>query len=164
MKCIYPGSFDPVTRGHTDVIFRLSRIFDEVLVGVLHNVAKQGCCTVEERVEMLAAACAGVPNVRIVAWSGLLADLARESGIRTVVKGIRSVSDADSEMAQARANALLMPDLETLLIPCSTGMEGISSSAAREVAAFGGDLTSFVIPEVAERLRRRFARDMAQGT
>ena len=159
MKCIYPGSFDPVTRGHGDVILRLSRIFDEVLVGVLHNVAKQGCFTVGERLEMLKTACAGIPNVRVVAWSGLLADLAAESGIRTVVKGVRSAADADSEMTQARANALLLKDMETLFIPCRPGMEGISSSAAREVAAFGGDLSPFVIPEVEERLRRRFPRE-----
>ncbi len=155
MKCIYPGSFDPVTLGHTDVIRRLSRMFDEVVVGVLHNVAKKGCFTVEERLEMLAEACEGIPNVRFVAWNGLLASLARESGIFTVVKGVRSGADIENEMGQLRANQLLCPEMETLLLPCSPGLEGVSSSAAREIAAFGGDLSSFLTPRTAARLMKK---------
>ena len=146
-RCLYPGSFDPVTLGHLDVIRRAAAMFDTVVVGVLHNPEKQGLFPVEKRVEMLEKACAGIPGVRVMAYGGLLARLTRELDIRVVVRGVRGAADLESETAMARINRRLNPDLETVFLPASPGKEEISASMVRQLAAFGADLSAFVPPQ-----------------
>lgn len=146
--CLYPGSFDPVTRGHMDIIHRSAHIFDQVIVGVLHNPDKKGCFPVEKRVEMLEKACSGLVNVRVIAYGGLLAQLTKEQNIHVVVRGVRSVADLESETAMAHINHQLNPELETVFLPASPDKGEISASMVRQLAAFGADLSKFVPSEV----------------
>ncbi len=147
-RCLYPGSFDPVTLGHMDVIRRASAIFDTVVVGVLHNPEKKGCFSVEQRVDMLRRACGGISNVQVISYGGLLAQLTRETGISVVVRGVRGVADLESETAMARINRQLNPNLETLFLPASPDAVEISASMVRQLAAFGADISPYV-PEQA---------------
>ncbi len=156
MKAIFPGSFDPVTKGHLDLISRAAALCEELVVAVLVNPDKQGLFTAEERLSMLREACAGLPNVTFVRFSGLLADLARETGIRLVIRGVRTAADLDAELAMAGANKTLLPGLETVLLPAAPEVSGISSSLVRQIASFGGDLDPFVPQSAAEALRRRY--------
>lgn len=142
--CLYPGSFDPVTNGHMDIIRRAARMFDRVVVGVLHNPDKKGCFPVEQRVRMLQKACAALPNVEVISYGGLLAQLTRELDISVVVRGVRGGADLESETAMARINHRLNPALETIFLPSSAGMEEISASMVRQLAAFGADLKAYV--------------------
>ena len=146
-RCLYPGSFDPVTLGHLDIIRRAAAIFDTVVVGVLHNPEKKGCFSVEQRVDMLQRACRDMPNVQVISYGGLLAQLTRETGISVVVRGVRGVADLESETAMARINHQLNPDLETLFLPASPEMGEISASMVRQLAAFGADLSAYVPQE-----------------
>ena len=146
-RCLYPGSFDPVTLGHMDVIRRAAKIFDTVVVGVLHNPDKQGCFPVEKRVELLKKACAGIKNVEVVSYGGLLAQFTKEQDIRVVVRGVRGAADLESETAMARINGQLHPGLETVFLPASPDREQISASMVRQLAAFGADLSAYVPPE-----------------
>ena len=147
-RCLYPGSFDPVTKGHLDIIRRAARIFDEVIVGVLHNPDKQGCFPVEKRVEMLKNVCGDIPQVRVIAYGGLLAQCTRDMDISVVVRGVRGVADLESETVMARINHQLNPALETVFLPASPEMTDISASMVRQLAAFGADLSPYV-PEQA---------------
>ena len=142
--CLYPGSFDPVTRGHMDVIFRCTEIFDAVIVGVLYNPDKPGCFPVEKRVEMLKKACAGIEKIRVIAYGGLLAELSREMDVSVVVRGVRGLADLEYEMTMARVNRQLNPGLETVFLPASPDAEQISSSLVRQLAAFGADIAPYV--------------------
>ena len=146
-RCLYPGSFDPVTLGHLDIIRRAAAIFDTVVVGVLHNPEKKGCFSVEQRVDMLQRACRDIPNVQVISYGGLLAQLTRETGISVVVRGVRGIADLESETAMARINHQLNPALETLFLPASPEMEEISASMVRQLAAFGADLSAYVPQE-----------------
>lgn len=156
--CLYPGSFDPVTRGHMDIIARAANIFDQVVVGVLHNPDKRGCFPVEKRVEMLRKACAKLENVRIIAHGGLLAQLTREENIRVMVRGVRGVADLESETMMARINHQLNPDLETIFLPASPENGEISASMVRQLAAFGADLSAYVPSEVLPDILAAFAQ------
>lgn len=156
--CLYPGSFDPVTRGHMDIIARAANIFDQVVVGVLHNPDKKGCFPVEKRVEMLKKACAKLENVRIIAYGGLLAQLTREKNIQVVVRGVRGVADLESETMMARINHQLNPDLETIFLPASPENGEISASMVRQLAAFGADLSAYVPSEVLPDILAAFAQ------
>ena len=147
LRCLYPGSFDPVTLGHLDVIRRAAAIFDTVVVGVLHNPEKKGCFSVEQRVDMLQRACRDIPNVQVISYGGLLAQLTKEAGISVVVRGVRGVADLESETAMARINHQLNPTLETLFLPASPEMGEISASMVRQLAAFGADLSAYVPQE-----------------
>ena len=157
-KCIYPGSFDPVTKGHLDIIARTTALFDEVLVAVLYNPDKKGCFSMTQRVEMLRAVCAPYPNVRVTAYGGLLAELARETGIHAVVRGVRGMADFESETTMARINRQLNPGLETLLLPADPAKEAVSASAVRQLAAFGADLSAYVPEEILPKVRAAFAK------
>lgn len=147
-KCLYPGSFDPVTLGHLDVIRRAASLFDTVIVGVLHNPEKQGCFPVEKRVEMLEKACRGISGVQVLAYGGLLAQFTRETGIHVVVRGVRGVADLESERTMAWINHQLDPALETIFLPASPEREGVSASMVRQLAAFGADLSPYVPQQV----------------
>ena len=151
--CVYPGSFDPPTIGHLDLIERGARIFPELIVAVLQNPAKKNAFTVEQRMDMLRRACAPLPNVRIDAFGGLLVDYLRKTGAETVLRGVRTVNDFETEFQMAQINRQLFPKVETLLLPASPEEGFISSSAVREIAYFGGDITPFVPAEILEDIK-----------
>ena len=160
MECVYPGSFDPVTVGHENVIRRLDRMFDRVIVGVLHNPDKTGCFTVSERIGMLESCLKGLKHVEILSWDGLLVDLMKKTGVRVAVRGFRNMSDVEAEKAMLRINALLLPGMETLLIPCEPHLEAVSSSVVRQVASFGGDISALVPAACLEAVRNRFKKEI----
>jgi pantetheine-phosphate adenylyltransferase len=155
---IYPGSFDPPTRGHEDLIRRSLALCDRLVVAVAVNVAKQPLFSVEERLEMLRAACGGDPRVTFESFEGLLAAYAKRVGATIVVRGLRAVSDFEYETQMALMNRQLNPTLETVFLVPALDLTYLSSSLVREVARFGGDVTSLVHPGVAAALQRRFAR------
>jgi pantetheine-phosphate adenylyltransferase len=151
-----PGSFDPVTNGHLDIIERTARHFDDVVVAVSQNPSKsQSLFSLEERQEMLADVTAHLGNVRIELFKGLLVDFAEDRGARAIVKGLRAISDFDYELQMAQMNQRLT-GIDTFFISTSPQYSYLSSSLVREVARFGGDVSSMVPPAVATRLARRF--------
>ncbi len=154
--CLYPGSFDPVTLGHMDVIRRAAKIFDRVVVGVLHNPEKQGLFSVEQRVKMLREACKTIPQAEVIAYGGLLAQLTKEQGITVVIRGLRGVSDLESETAMARINGQLNPGLETLFLPADPAFREISASMVRQLLAFGADLAPYVPRAVIKEINKSF--------
>ena len=153
-----PGSFDPVTNGHLDIIGRASQTFESVVVGTLENPSKQPMFSLEERVAMLKEACSGMPNVTVVSFRGLLVDFARAQGDAVIVKGLRAVSDYEYEIQMAQMNHRLA-SVETLFMPTSPKWSFLSSSLVKEVAQLGGDVSALVPPHVgaalADRLEER---------
>jgi pantetheine-phosphate adenylyltransferase len=149
-----PGSFDPVTNGHLDIIGRASEIYDEVVVAVLVNPSKAGLFTVDERIEMLADVTKGYPNVVVRSFQGLLVDFCRAHQIPVVIKGLRAVSDFDYELQMAQMNWGLA-GVETLFMPTNPQYSFLSSSLVKDVAKWGGDVTGHVPEVVAYRLRDR---------
>lgn len=158
---IYPGSFDPPTRGHEDLARRSLALCDRLIVAVATNSSKQPLFSVEERLDLLRAAIGNDPRVTFERFDGLLADFARKAGARLVVRGLRAVSDFEYEFQMALMNRQLYPELETVFLVPSVDITYLSSSLVREVARHGGDVSSLVHPRVAEALRQRFARPPA---
>lgn len=152
-SCVFPGSFDPVTRGHLNLISRASAIFDQVTVTVMNNIHKKGTVQIEKRVELLRKACAFLPNVAVDSWDGLLADYMKIKKERIVIRGIRSSEEMNTELQMHASNKLLNNGIETVFLPCDPSMCGISSSAVREIAAFGGNIEDFVPEELTEEIR-----------
>ncbi len=160
LTALCPGTFDPVTNGHLDIIERASRRFDRVVVAVLRNPAKEPMFPVEERVAMLKEACADLPNVEVEAFSGLLVDYARRCGAGIVVKGLRAVSDYEYEIQMAQMNhRISRGEVETVFMTTNPQWSFISSSLVKEVARFGGSVEGLVPPVVVERLAERLARE-----
>ena len=152
MKVIYPGSFDPVTNGHLDIIKRASRLFDEVVVAVLVNKEKKSLFSMEERIEMLEKLLYDYSNVKVDYFSGLLVDYTKENDIVATIRGLRAVSDYESELQMAHLNIeLSYGDLETLFLTATPSVSFVSSSAVREIAQFGGDISSFVPSEIVQK-------------
>ena len=149
-RAIYPGSFDPVTLGHLDIIRRASKTVSELIVGVLNNGGKTPLFTIEERVEMLKEVTKDLPNVKVMSFSGLLVDFAKEMSAGIVVRGLRAVTDFEYELQMAQTNNKLSPELETVFLTTSLEYSYLSSTIVKEVAAFGGDISQFV-PETIER-------------
>ena len=154
---ICPGSFDPVTLGHMDIITRACRIFDKVIVAVPINPDKHFSFTVEERMDMLRTVTAGM-GVEVDSVGGLLVDYAREKGATAIVKGLRAVSDYDYEFQMALANKQLNPEVETMLLPTRVENMFLSSSLVKQVAGFGGDISHFVPECLLERINERLCR------
>ena len=152
---IYPGSFDPVTNGHLDLIERGAKIFDRLVVGVLHNMEKDPLFTIEERAEMLREVARPWANVEIDVFSGLLVDYARLRGANVILRGIRAVSDYEYELQMAMMNRKLNKDVETVFMMPAEKYSYLSSSIVREVARLGGQITGLVPPVVEERLRAK---------
>ena len=150
LKGIYPGSFDPVTFGHLDIIRRSAGLVDELIVGVLNNKAKSPLFSVKERVRMLNEVTKDMPNVRIVPFEGLLVDFARRSGASVVIRGLRAITDFEYELQMAQTNHKMEPEIETIFLTTSLDYSYLSSTTVKEVAAFGGDISQFV-PETIER-------------
>jgi pantetheine-phosphate adenylyltransferase len=153
---VYPGSFDPATNGHLDVIGRAARLFDEVVVAVGRNAGKSPAFSPDERVAMLAEVCGDRwGNVRVTLFEGLLVEFAAAQGARAVIKGLRAVSDFEYEFQMALANRHLAPDLETLFLMTSAEHLYLSSSIVKEIARLGGDVSGLVPESVARRLREK---------
>ena len=155
-RVVCPGSFDPVTNGHLDIISRASRLYDEVVVAVLINITKKSLFTVEERMEMLSEVSAEYGNVRVDRFHGLLVDFCEANGISAVVKGLRAVSDFDYEMQMAQMN-YSMAKVETMFMTTNPLYSFLSSSLIREVAKYGGDVSGLVPEQVIGKLRARVA-------
>jgi pantetheine-phosphate adenylyltransferase len=153
-SALCPGTFDPVTNGHIDIIHRTSRCFDGLVVAVLENPGKQPLFSVDERVAMLKDAVADIPGVEVSSFSGLLVDYARSRGIKVIVKGLRAVTDFDFELQMAQMN-LGLGGVETFFLPTSPQWSYLSSSLIREVVRFGGDVSGMVPPFVRDRLEEK---------
>ena len=157
-RAVCPGSFDPVTHGHLDIITRAAGLFDEVVVAVLVNKNKRGLFSVEERIAMLTEVTAEWPNVSIGSFHGLLVDYCREHDVPVIVKGLRAVGDFEYELQMAQMNRELA-GIETLFVPTAPQVGHLSSSLVKQIATFGGDVSRLVPGVVDDRLRERAARD-----
>ena len=158
LRGIYPGSFDPVTFGHVDVITRSAGKVDELIVGVLNNKAKSPLFSAEERVRMLEEITKEMPNVRIFPFEGLLVDFARKMKADLVIRGLRAITDFEYELQMAQTNHKLEPELETVFLTTSLEYSYLSSSTVKEVAAFGGDISRFVPEIVAEQIAEKMKK------
>jgi len=153
---VYPGTFDPITNGHSDLITRAAALFDRVVVAVAKDVAKQPTFDTDDRVGLARAVCAGMDNVEVVAFSGLLVDFARRLQVHVIMRGLRAVSDFEYEFQLAGMNRRMAPDIETLFLTPAEQYAYISSSLVKEIARLGGDVSAFVAPTVHAALQNRF--------
>lgn len=162
-SAVCPGSFDPITNGHLDVISRVAVQFDEVIVTVMINKNKKGLFSIDERLEMLREAVADLPNVRVDSWQGLLVDYAKANGASAIVKGLRGANDFDYELQMAQMNHKLT-GVDTLFIATNPRYSYLSSSLVKEVATYGGDVADMLPAKVHERLLARLAERAAEST
>ncbi|MGW0085184.1 pantetheine-phosphate adenylyltransferase [Streptomyces sp. NPDC003393] len=157
-RAVCPGSFDPITNGHLDIIARASRLYDEVYVAVMINQSKKGLFEIEERIDLIRQVTAEYGNVRVESFHGLLVDFCKQRDIPAIVKGLRAVSDFDYELQMAQMNNGLT-GVETLFVPTNPAYSFLSSSLVKEVAAWGGDVSHLVPPQVLDALTRRLRKD-----
>ena len=155
LRAIYPGSFDPVTFGHIDIIERASRISDELIVGVLQNKAKTPLFSVEERVIMLREVTKHLKNVKIIQFEGLLIEFAKQMDAKVIVRGLRAITDFEYELQMSQTNRKLNSDVETLFLTTSLDYSYLSSTTVKEVASYDGDITQFVPEFVAEKVTEK---------
>lgn len=158
IKAVYPGSFDPVTYGHLDIIKRASKVVDEVIVAILKNNSKNPLFTLGERVRMLEDTTEEFPNVKIQTFDGLTVDFARSVDAKVMIRGLRAVSDFESEMQIAQTNHSLDPDIDTMFFTTSLEYAFLSSTIVREVASYGSDVSQMVPAAVEKMLRKKYAR------
>ncbi len=152
---IYPGSFDPITLGHLDIIRRASKMTDHLIVGVLNNSSKKPLFTVEERVEMITRAVKDIPNVTVDSFQGLTVDFARQNGATVMVRGLRAVTDFEYELQLSQTNRKIAPDIDTIFLTTNLQYAYLSSSIVKEVASYNGDISEFVPDFVAEKIREK---------
>ncbi len=152
---IYPGSFDPVTFGHLDIIERSSRMFDRLVVGVLCNNAKKPLFSASERVKMIMSVTSHLSNVEVHFYDGLLVDFAKEEGARVIVRGLRAVTDFEYELQMAQTNHTMCPGIDTIFLATDLRYAYLSSSIVREVASYGGEISRFVPPEIVPLVQER---------
>lgn len=155
---MYPGSFDPVTKGHMDIIRRAAALFDQVIVAVMVNPEKKGCFPFEKRVEMLEKVCAGMKNVRVIHATGLTTSVAREMKADALIRGVRNVSDLETENAMAHINGQLAEGLDTVYFPASIDKSNISSTFVRQLASYGADISAYVPQEVLNDIKAAFEK------
>ena len=155
LRAIYPGSFDPVTYGHYDIICRSCKIVDELIVGVLNNKAKMPLFSVEERVKMLKEVTKDLPNVRIIPFDGLLVDFAERMDADMVIRGLRAITDFEYELQMSQTNHKLSPNVETMFLTTSLEYAYLSSTIMKEVASYDGDLSKFAPPEITEAVKKK---------
>ncbi len=165
---VCPGSFDPITRGHLDIVRRASVLFEEVVVLVVINPDKHCAFTIDERCDMIRQATAGIPGVRVDSYYGLLADYVRAAGAAAIVKGLRAMSDFEYEFQMAGMNQLLLPEAETIFLTPSPGYQFVSGTFVREIALLGGDVSKFVSSVVLEAFQKKLSKTslnapLAQG-
>lgn len=157
LKVVYPGTFDPMTLGHEDIVRRAAGLFSEVIVGVASNPGKKPFFELQERVEMAASVLSRFPNVRVVGFSGLLMQFVKDQGARIVIRGLRAASDFEYEFQLAGMNRKLYPEVESVFLTPSEQYMFVSSSLVREVGLLGGDVSNFVSPLVKTRIMQRVA-------
>jgi len=155
IKAVYPGTFDPLTRGHEDLVRRASRLFDAIVLGIAESRAKRTYFTLDDRIEIAREVLADVKNVQVVGFEGLLTDFVRKQGARVILRGLRAVSDFEYEFQLAGMNRDLYPDLETVFLTPSDEHMFISATLVREIATLGGDVSEFVHPTVAKKLKAK---------
>ena len=155
-KAIYPGSFDPITNGHLDILDRACQIFSEVTIVVAGTGQKNPAFTPEERIELIRAATADRPKVKVDRWSGLIMDYARENEVSAVIRGLRAASDFEYEFMMAAMNKQILPEVETLFMMTGQNLYFVSSSMVKELARYGGDVSGYVPPVVVEAFRTKF--------
>ena len=158
LTAVYPGTFDPMTLGHEDLMRRASRLFDRLILAVAAGHHKRTMFTIAERVDLAAEIAAPYKNVEVMAFRGLLSDFVGQIGGKVVVRGLRAVSDFEYEFQMAGMNRQLMPDVETVFMTPSDQYQFVSSTFVREIASFGGDVSKFVAPSVLRRLKERVAQ------
>lgn len=159
VRAIYPGSFDPVTFGHLDIITRASKIADEVVVGVLKNNSKRPLFSVEERVRMLEEVTKELTNVRVIPFHGLTVQFAKEIEANVIIRGLRAVTDFEYELQMAQTNYKMSSDVETMFLTTNLQYSYLSSSIVKEVAAFGGDVSQFVPEVVVNRMKEKMSKE-----
>ena len=155
LRAIYPGSFDPVTNGHADIIRRAAQISDELIVGVLQNKAKTPLFSVEERVTMLNEVTKNMKNVKIIPFEGLLIDFAKQMDAKVIVRGLRAITDFEYELQMSQTNRKLNSDVETIFLTTSLDYSYLSSTTVKEVASFDGDISQFVPEIVAKKITEK---------
>ena len=155
LRAIYPGSFDPVTLGHMDIIRRSSNIVDELIVGVLNNNAKTPLFSVKERVRMLKEATKELENVQIIPFEGLLIDFVKKMDAKLVIRGLRAITDFEYELQMSQTNHKIEPEIETLFLTTSLEFSFLSSTTVKEVASFGGDITQFVPEVIVKKIKEK---------
>ena len=155
IRAVYPGTFDPITNGHEDLIQRASRLFDQVIVGVAHSQAKRPFFSLDERVALAREVLSPYKNVTVLGFGGLLSEFVREQSATVIMRGLRAVSDFEYEFQLAGMNRKLMPEADTVFLPTSEKFTYISSSLVREIAALGGDISDFVHPHIKQVLLER---------
>ena len=154
---VYPGSFDPVTLGHGDIIERTAKMFDKVIIGVLNNKAKSPLFSVEERVNMLREVTAGLPNVEVQSFEGLLIDFLRKNSARVIVRGLRAITDFEYELQMAQTNRVIAPEIDTIFLTTNLRYSYLSASIVKEIAEYHGDISEFLHPMIAEKVREKLA-------
>lgn len=162
-KAIYPGSFDPVTLGHLDIIKRSSKVVDELVIGVLVNKNKTPTFTIEERLDMIREVIKGLPNVTVRYFEGMTVDFARKNDANIIIRGLRAVTDFESEMQIAQTNHSIEPEVETMFFTTSLEYAFLSSTIVKEVAFYGGDVSRFVPKNVEEMLKKRYFPNSMQA-
>ena len=153
---VYPGSFDPVTLGHMDIIERSSKLFDKLIVGVLVNSSKVPLFSAEERVKMIRGVVSQFPNVEVKSFDGLLVEFARLCEATAVVRGLRAVTDFEYELQMSQTNHIIAPDIDTIFLTTNLNYAYLSSSVVKEVARYGGDISKFVAPEVRRQVMEKY--------
>lgn len=156
MKAVYPGSFDPVTLGHLDIIRRASKIVDELVIGILVNIGKSPTFTMDERLEMLEESIKDLPNVTVQTFEGMTVDFARKNGAKVIIRGLRVITDFESEMQIAQTNHSVDPDIETLFMSTSLEYSFLSSTIAKEVAFYGADVSKLVPQVVVDKFQEKY--------
>ena len=157
-RAMYPGTFDPFTNGHNDLVRRACRIFDKVVIAIAANPGKAPLFTLEQRVDLVQRVLADVPNVEVTGYTGLTVDFARAHGLNVIVRGLRAVSDFEFEFQLATMSRHLNDQVETVFLTPTEQFNFVSSTLIREIASFGGNVSEFVHPIVAEALRNRYAK------
>lgn len=160
MKAIYPGSFDPVTNGHLDIIQRAANVVDELVIAVLVNSDKKPLFTMEERMDMIREATKEIPNISVKSFTGLTVDFARENGAKVMVRGLRAVTDFESEMQIAQTNHSIEPGIETIFFTTSLEYSFLSSTIVKEIAHYGSNVSKLVPPVVEAAFRRKFGHSL----
>ena len=158
VRAIYPGSFDPVTFGHLDVIRRAAELFDEVIVGVLYNSEKSPLFSVEERVNILKEVTADIPNLKVMHFSGLSVNFARSCHAKVIIRGLRAITDFEDELQMAQTNRVLAKDVDTMFLTTSLEYAYLSSTTLKEAAFFGADISQFAPEYVVEKVREKFSQ------
>jgi pantetheine-phosphate adenylyltransferase len=155
-KAIYPGSFDPVTFGHMDIIERSSKIVDELVIGVLNNSAKNSLFSLDERVSMIKEMTRDLPNVTVASFDGLLVDYMREIGATIIIRGLRAVTDFEYELQIAQTNHVQNPEVETVFLTTNLKYSYLSSTIVKEFASYGGDISKFVPAQFVDRIYNKY--------